>query len=225
MFGIKPKLIGICGGSSSGKTKISKLLVKHFTDVTQMSMDNYFIVKTDYGGKTRQEYLMTHNFDSPDSFNVELFVKHLRLLCAGKMIEMPIYDFENSIYIGTKTIYPREYILVDGILLNAIPAVREQLYVSIFVNCHNEIRKSRRLKRDVNERGADFETVRHQYEMFVEPMYDIYIEPARIYSDIEFDNSESCNERYLIYKIGELHIKIKRKVNERNLLSGEVDMC
>ena len=111
---------------------------------------------------------------------------------------MPIYDYAESIYVGTKTIYPGKYILVDGILLFATQKMRDCLDLMIFIDCNKDIRYSRRLKRDVVERGADVELIKHQLNFFVMPMHDILIQPNKIFANIIFDNSASKQKTILI---------------------------
>ena len=106
MFSGKPTLIGLCGGSSSGKSTISNKLNYYLGDCSQISLDNYFKVDPTYGGKTREEYLYEHNFDCLEAFDLELFLEHLRVLRAGKIVKMPIYDFSNSLIIGEKLVLP-----------------------------------------------------------------------------------------------------------------------
>lgn len=222
----KPKLIGICGGSASGKTSISDELRVLMGSVEVISMDNYFTTTNYKVNMSREEYLRTHNFDSLESFNVDLFVDHLRLLCAGKSVSMPLYDYSTSTYIGSKTIYPSNYILVDGILLLASEKIRNCLDLKIYVDCNKDIRYSRRLRRDTKERGASYDIVKQQLNTYVKEMHNILIEPNKIYANILIDNSESLNNKEFQIKVYELYETIKRKFREIDLLSGNyAEMC
>ena len=175
---------------------------------------------------TREEYLRTHNFDTLESFNVDLFVDHLRLLCAGKKVSSPIYDYSTSTYIGSKEIHPSNYVLVDGILLLASEKIRDCLDLIIYVDCNVDIRYSRRLRRDTKERGASYDIVKQQLDTYVKEMHNILIEPNKIYADITIDNSESINPYQFKQKVSELYEKVKRKFNEKLLLSGNyAEMC
>ena len=222
----KPKLIGICGGSASGKTSISDELRVLMGSVEVISMDNYFTTSNYKANMSREEYLRTHNFDSLESFNVDLFVDHLRLLCAGKSVQMPIYDYSTSTYIGSKTIYPSNYILVDGILLLASEKIRNCLDLKIYVDCNKDIRYSRRLRRDTKERGASYDIVKQQLDTYVKEMHYIFIEPNKLFANIIIDNSESLNERDFKKKVFELYETVKRKFKEIDLLTGNYEeMC
>lgn len=217
-----PELIGLCGGSSSGKTTISNYLTPLLNNASQISMDNYFIVNIKKDTETREEYLRNHNFDTLESFNIDLFIDHLKKLKKGIPIEMPIYDYSQSIYVGTKTIYPGKFILVDGILLFTTQKLRNCFDLMIFVECNKNIRYSRRLKRDVVERGADVDLIKHQLDVFVMPMHDVLIEPNKIFSHLIFDNSDSKNENNFKKEIQKLYNSIIRKFKEILLLRGNL---
>lgn len=217
-----PELIGLCGGSSSGKTTISNYLTPLLNNASQISMDNYFIVNIKKDTETREEYLRNHNFDTLESFNIDLFIDHLKKLKKGIPIEMPIYDYSQSIYVGTKTIYPGKFILVDGILLFTTQKLRNCFDLMIFVECNKNIRYSRRLKRDVVERGADVDLIKHQLDLFVMPMHDVLIEPNKIFSHLIFDNSDSKNENNFKKEIQKLYNSIIRKFKEILLLRGNL---
>ena len=217
-----PEVIGLCGGSSSGKTTISNYLTPLLNNASQISMDNYFIVNIKKETETRKEYLRNHNFDTLESFNIDLFIDHLKKLKKGIPIEMPIYDYSQSIYVGTKTIYPGKFILVDGILLFTTQKLRNCFDLMIFIECNKNIRYSRRLKRDVVERGADVDLIKHQLDVFVMPMHDVLIEPNKIFSHLIFDNSDSKNENNFKKEIQKLYNSIIRKFKEILLLRGNL---
>lgn len=217
-----PELIGLCGGSSSGKTTISNYLSPLLNNASQISMDNYFIVNIKKETETREEYLRNHNFDTLESFNIDLFIDHLVKLKKGYPIEMPVYDYAQSIYIGTKTIYPGKFILVDGILLFTTQRLRNCFDLKIYIDCNKDIRSSRRLKRDVIERGADIELIKHQLNTFVIPMHSVLIEPNKIFAHIIFDNSASKTNYQFNLEIKELHNSIIRKFKEILLLDGKI---
>ena len=219
-------LIGICGGSASGKTSISKHLSKRFNCTDCVSMDNYFIVNDYQMYDSREDFLRNHNFDTLESFNVDLFVNDLKKLKNGTPIETPVYDYANSIYTGVKHIFPGKFCFVDGILLLAHPKIRSCFDIIIYVDCQKDIRYSRRLTRDLRERGATREIIEHQLKNFVMPMHDIFIEPNKIFSNLIYDNSESKNKYKFEDDMNELYNVVKRRINEKKMLEGKIDdMC
>lgn len=225
---IRPQLIGICGGSASGKTTISNKIKPYLEYPNQISMDNYFI-NTDFNtSMNREDYMRNHNFDTLDSFNVDLFINHLEKLKNGKYVDMPIYDYSTSTYTGTTRIYPSKYILVDGIMILATENLRKCFDFIIYVSCNNDIRYSRRLSRDTKERGADFDLVKHQLDRYVMNMHKIWVEPGHIFANIVIDNSESKNNVNMEIFCKDLTKTIKRKLYEKDLLSGQIsidEMC
>lgn len=221
----KPELIGICGGSASGKTTISNNLKNYLEYAEQISMDNYFINSDFSKSISREDFMRNHNFDTLDSFNVDLFIEHLKKLKNGEPIDMPIYDYSTSTYTGTKKIYPGKYVLVDGIMLLATEKLRNCFDLTIFVSCNHNIRYSRRLTRDTKERGADYELVKYQLDRYVMEMHKIWIEPNRIFANIHVDNSDSKSIKNMKIFCDDLNETIKRKLYEKNLLSGEIHIC
>ena len=135
---------------------------------------------------------------------------------------MPIYNYAESVYVGTKTIYPSKYILIDGILLFTTQTLRDCFDLKIYIDCNKDIRSSRRLKRDVIERGANVDLIKHQLNKFVIPMHNILIEPNKIFANITFDNSASKTERLFKSDISDLYNNIIRKFREKLLLDGNI---
>lgn len=170
-------LIGIAGGSGSGKTTFAKRLQQSFGDeyCSILAQDNYYIdqsAKFDHDGGSV-------NFDHPDALDFELMAEHLRLLKEGKEINVPIYDFAtHSRLKQTLPLPPRKLVLIDGILIFASPEVANLFDVKIFVDCPEELRFERRLRRDVEERGRSPEGVKVQFKNQVKPMHDLFVQPS-----------------------------------------------
>lgn len=179
----KSIVIGIAGGTGSGKSTFSHELVSRLpTDrIAYISHDSYYL---DLGHLPFEERVKL-NFDHPDSLDNELFVSHLKKLRDGEPVNIPVYDFKTF----TRThqveqVAPQPVILVEGILIFAIQEVRDQLDFKIFVDTDVDIRFMRRLKRDLEERGRTIESVYEQYLREVKPMHDAFVEPSKRYADI-----------------------------------------
>ena len=168
-----PRLIGIAGGTASGKSTLARRLARALTEArcATVSQDNYY---RDLSGLS-VEARATVNFDHPESIDAELFAAHLRELRAGRSVVAPRYDFAHHARLsGGETIEPREVILVEGILVFVFPEVVEQLDVKIYVQTPDDIRLARRVQRDIAERGRDVDGVLHQYLQTVRPMHETY---------------------------------------------------
>ncbi|CAN5897915.1 uridine kinase [soil metagenome] len=176
-------LLGIAGGTGSGKTTVATNIVKRLAldSITVITMDSYYRDLADLPSTRREEA----NFDHPDSIEQELFVEHLEALKAGRPIEQPIYDFTRHVRTGaTLLIEPREVIIAEGILLFHVPEIREILDIRIFVDTPADIRLLRRITRDIRDRGRTLETVTGQYLRTVRPMHDEFVEPSKRYADV-----------------------------------------
>ena len=176
-------LVGVAGGSGSGKTTVANNLVKAFKaeDAALVEQDAYY---RELINMTMEEKAKV-NFDHPDSIEFELLRKHLESLKNGESIERPIYDFTtHSRKEGTVKINPSKIIVVEGILIFAVPEIRELFDVKIFVDTDTDEMILRRIERDMNERGRSLESVRDQYLATVKPMYLEFCEPSKRYADI-----------------------------------------
>ncbi|WP_300356638.1 uridine kinase [Fusobacterium sp.] len=176
-------LIGVAGGSGSGKTTVASNLVKAFKaeDAVLVEQDAYY---RELINMTLEEKAKV-NFDHPDSIEFELLRKHLEALKNGEAIERPIYDFTtHSRKDGVVKINPSKIIIVEGILIFAVPEIRELLDVKIFVDTDADEMILRRIERDMNERGRSFDSVKNQYLTTVKPMYLEFCEPSKRYADI-----------------------------------------
>ena len=175
-------VIGIAGGTGSGKTTLMKNIVSRFGDeVTVISHDNYYKRHDDM---TYEERCLI-NYDEPAAFETELMVGHLAQLKAGHAIECPVYDFTvHNRSNDFVTIEPRRIIIVEGILIFADEALRDLMDVRIFVDTDADVRLCRRIKRDVNKRGRTLESVLTQYQTTVKPMHEKYVEPSKRFANI-----------------------------------------
>ena len=176
-------LIGVAGGSGSGKTTVANNLVKAFKseDAALVEQDAYYRELTNM---TLEEKAQV-NFDHPNSLEFELLEKHLKALKNGESIDRPIYDFTtHSRKEGSVKINPSKIIIVEGILIFAVPEIRELFDVKIFVDTDADEMILRRIERDMNERGRSFESVKNQYLTTVKPMFLEFCEPSKRYADI-----------------------------------------
>ena len=175
-------VIGIAGGTGSGKTTLMNNLITAFReDVTILSHDNYY---------KRLDHLCFEdrckvNYDEPCAFETELLVHHLELLRQGQTIQSPVYDFvQHNRSQEVITIIPRRVIIVEGILIFENEALRNQMDIRIFVDTDADVRLCRRIKRDVTKRGRSLESVLQQYQETVKPMHEMYVEPSKKYAHI-----------------------------------------
>ena len=175
-------LIGIAGGTGSGKTTLTRHLKEHFGgDVTVIGHDSYYKRQE---GKTYEERAQV-NYDHPNAFDTELLIQHLRELKAGRSIQCPVYSYaDHNRTDQTVTITPTKVIIVEGILIFQNPTLREMFDIKIFVETDADERILRRCLRDVEERGRTLQSVVNQYLTTVKPMHEKYVEPSRKYADI-----------------------------------------
>ena len=175
-------VIGIAGGTGSGKTTLMKNIVSNFGEVvTVLSHDNYY---------KRQDHLTYEqrcatNYDEPAAFETELMVAHLDALRRGQAIDCPVYDFsQHNRSNETVRIEPKRVIIVEGILIFENKQLRDLMDIKIFVDTDADIRLCRRIRRDVRERGRTLESVIEQYQTTVKPMHEKYVEPSKRYAHI-----------------------------------------
>lgn len=176
-------VIGIAGGTGSGKTTVANNLVRRLDidAVTVIQQDAYYRDLSALAPPQRDLL----NFDHPDSIENELFVSHLRALKAGEEIEQPIYDFTRHLRTPeTDRVAPRDVIIAEGILLFHFPDVREALDIRIYVDTPPDIRLLRRIRRDIRERGRTLDSVNEQYLRTVRPMHEEFVEPSKRFADV-----------------------------------------
>ncbi len=179
---IRSMLIGIAGGTGSGKSTFAEGLCKLFpNDVTIISYDNYYKAQDHL---TLDERLNT-NYDCPDALETSLLISQLDQLVQGNAIDIPVYDFcVHTRKKETRRVEPRPIIIVDGILTFHDARLRRMFDLKIFADADADERILRRLRRDVNERGRDIDGVIKQYVETVKVMHEIYVEPTKKYADI-----------------------------------------
>ena len=180
---MKPVVLGIAGGTGSGKTTVARALVDRIgpNQVAYLEHDNYYRDLSHLSFDERSQV----NFDHPDSFDTELLVKHIDLLTQGQAIDKPVYSYKN--HERTADVIPvqsQPLIIVEGILVLENPQLRSLMDVKLFVDTEDEIRLMRRLRRDIAERGRSLERVLGQYEATVRPMHLTFVLPSRRYADV-----------------------------------------
>lgn len=180
------KIIGITGGSGSGKTTIVKKIEEVVSDFTFIPQDNYYksakyILKEDIDNSNITKF----NFDHPDAFDNQLILEHLKKLKNNESIDMPQYDFVHHTRLDTTIrVKPAKLIIFEGIMVLTNKAIRNLIDLKIFVDTPDDIRFIRRLRRDIVERGRTVESVIEQYLSTVRPGYYEFIEPTKRYADI-----------------------------------------
>ena len=175
-------VIGIAGGTGSGKTTLMNNLIEKFSEnVTLLSHDNYYKRHDDLTYEERCQL----NYDEPAALETDLMARHLDKLRHGEAIDCPVYDFtQHNRSNETVRIVPRKVIIVEGILIFENEPLRELMDIRIFVDTDADVRLCRRIKRDVNKRGRTLESVLQQYQQTVKPMHERYVEPSKKYAHI-----------------------------------------
>ena len=175
-------VIGIAGGTGSGKTTLMKNIMNRFGDVvTVLSHDNYYRRHDELTYEERCKI----NYDEPAALETDLMARHLNQLRHGMAIDCPVYDFTQHNRSGETTrIEPKNVIIVEGILIFENQPLRELMDIRIFVDTDADVRLCRRIKRDVNKRGRTLESVLTQYQETVKPMHEKYVEPSKRFADI-----------------------------------------
>jgi uridine kinase len=182
----KPWLVGIVGGSGSGKTSVARELIRRLkrrkVEATLLDMDAYYAPKEINKARFAPHAI---NYDHPKAWDVELMAGHLEALKRGEEIRKPIYDFTVSDRTGwEEPMAPGPVVILEGLVLFALPEIREQLDVKVFVDTDADIRILRRIERDMAERGRSLESVVKQYLGSVRPMHLEFVEPSKRWADI-----------------------------------------
>ncbi|MGM7702124.1 uridine kinase [Pseudalkalibacillus sp. Hm43] len=182
-MGRKPVVIGVAGGSGSGKTTVAKEIFRQFADqsILILEQDAYYKDQTE---KSMEERLQT-NYDHPLAFDNDLLIDHIDKLRNSKGIEKPVYDYTAH----TRSdkiipIEPKDVIILEGILILEDERLRDLMDIKLFVDTDADVRIIRRLLRDINERGRTIDSVIEQYTSVVRPMHNQFIEPTKRYADI-----------------------------------------
>jgi uridine kinase len=180
---VRPYLVGIAGGTGSGKTTVAHKLVERLPQgrAVCLTQDAYYRHRIDLTPAERELI----NFDHPDSLENTLLAQHLEALQRGESIEMPQYDYVTHLRKeATINVQPHPVVVVEGILLLADPMLRSQLELKIFVDTDADIRAFRRIRRDLEHRGRTFDQVREQYYRTVRPMHLQFVEPSKRWADL-----------------------------------------
>lgn len=176
------KIIGIAGGTGSGKTTLTRRLLELFGNrVSVVNYDNYYKSHDDLTYEERCKL----NFDHPDAFDLPLMEAHLKALKAGRSVRCPVYDFAaHNRSSETIEVPAAPVIILEGILILAEPSLRKLMDIKVFVDTDADVRILRRISRDVTERGRSLEDVISQYLATVRPMHQQFVEPSRRYADL-----------------------------------------
>jgi uridine kinase len=176
-------IIGICGGTGSGKTTVANRILESVSadEVVFLQQDSYYRNITDLP----LDYRNIANFDHPDALDNDLLVNHVRRLKAGEAVELPVYDFRTHTRMNeTRHVEAKPIVIVEGILIFADPRLLEQMDIKVFVDTPDDIRFIRRLRRDLDERGRTVESVIEQYVVTVRPMHMQFVEPSKRHADV-----------------------------------------
>ncbi|WP_255233388.1 uridine kinase [Aliifodinibius salipaludis] len=178
-----PLIIGVAGGSGSGKTTVVQQIISAIGEekILLIQHDSYYrdLKHLSFEKRTQQ------NFDHPSSLETELMIRHIKALKEGYQVEIPIYDFTNHIRKEeTRLAEPKQVILVDGILVFTEKELRDLMNIKLYVDTDDDIRLLRRIQRDIVERDRELEQVLSQYQKYVRPMHLEFVEPTKRYADI-----------------------------------------
>jgi uridine kinase len=179
----KPLIIGIAGGTGSGKSTVARRVAESLTEssVAFIDMDAYYKNFAHLPMAERRRV----NWDHPDAFDLDLLVEHLGRLCDGEAIDKPVYDFvQHARSSRTVTVAPADVVVIDGILLFVDARVRSVCDVKVYVDADADVRLIRRLRRDMAQRGRPFDEILEQYLSTVRPMHLQFVEPSKRYADV-----------------------------------------
>ncbi|WP_101844370.1 uridine kinase [Halobacillus sp. Marseille-P3879] len=179
----KPVVIGVAGGTGSGKTSVTRSIIQRFTDKTILMVEQDYYYK-DQSHLPLEERLKT-NYDHPLAFDNDLLIEHLEQLIDEKTVEKPVYDYKiHTRSDETIHVEPKEVIIVEGILVLEDERLRDLMDIKVFVDTDADVRIIRRMMRDINERGRTLDSVIDQYINVVRPMHLQFVEPTKRYADI-----------------------------------------
>ena len=210
----KPILIGIAGGTGSGKTTVANEIYNALPkdSIIKIEQDSYY---KDQSELSYEERIKT-NYDHPDAFDTELLISHLEDLISGKSIEKPIYDFAKcNRDSATITVHSKDIIILEGFMILVEPRIREMLDIKLFVDTDADVRIMRRLQRDIKERGRTIDSVINQYLNVVRPMHLQFVEPTKRYADLIIPEGG-----YNKVAIDIMVVKVNEIVKSNNKLRG-----
>ena len=176
-------IIGIAGGTGSGKTTVVNKILEQFSkdEVAVLSHDSYYYDNSELTLEERRK----KNYDHPDAIEFDLMIEHVKKLQRGEAIEEPVYSFITCTrQSDTHFVQPRHVLIIEGILCLTSKALRDLMDIKVFVDCDSDIRLSRVIQRDIQERGRDVEQVLKRYKETVRPSHLQFIEPTKRYADI-----------------------------------------
>ncbi|MFW3332659.1 uridine kinase [Aerococcus viridans] len=188
----KPIIIGVTGGTGSGKTTVTRKIIEEFGDVSlaYIPQDAYY---KDQSHLTMDERVLT-NYDHPFAFDNDLLSEHIRQLLDGQAVQMPVYDFtQHNRAEETICVQPKEVIIIEGILIFSDKELRDLMDIKVFVDTDDDIRIIRRIKRDMAERGRSLDSIIDMYTSIVKPMHEQFIEPTKKFADIIIPEGGSNN--------------------------------
>jgi len=188
----KPIIIGVTGGTGSGKTTVTRKIIEEFGDVSlaYIPQDAYY---KDQSHLTMDERVLT-NYDHPFAFDNDLLSDHIRQLLDGQAVQMPVYDFtQHNRAEETIRVEPKEVIIIEGILIFSDKELRDLMDIKVFVDTDDDIRIIRRIKRDMAERGRSLDSIIDMYTSIVKPMHEQFIEPTKKFADIIIPEGGSNN--------------------------------
>ena len=180
---MKPLVIGIAGGTGSGKTSVADAILARLEKdrVVVIQHDSYYKDLSQFGGLAPGQI----NFDHPNSLETELLIQHINDLCKGGPVQQPMYDFTTLKRLdSTRYLEPREIVIIEGILIFVDKSLRDQMDIKIFIDADADERLLRRIRRDIVERGRSIESVMAQYVKTVKPMHLEFVEPSKHWADV-----------------------------------------
>ena len=180
---LTPLMIGIAGGTGSGKTTVAQALAAGLPEgtVALIEHDSFYRERLELSFEERSGL----NYDHPESLDNALLIEHLKLLRAGHAVDVPIYDYaSHARRAETRRVVPSRVIIVEGILVFVEQAVRELLDIKLFVDTDADLRVFRRIRRDLEQRGRTFASIREQYYHYVRPMHLQFVEPSKRWADL-----------------------------------------
>lgn len=180
---MKPLVIGIAGGTGSGKTSVTNAILDRLEKdrVVVIQHDSYYKDLSQYRGLKPAEI----NFDHPDSLETELLIRHVGELCKGRPVEQPMYNFTTHKRLDSaRRLAPKEIIIIEGILIFVDKRLRDQMDIKIFIDADADERLLRRIRRDIVERGRSIDSVMAQYVETVKPMHLEFVEPSKHWADV-----------------------------------------